>query len=296
MSSSSSPYRGAYTALVTPFRNDKVDEKAFAQLLEEQVAAGIDGVIPVGTTGESATLTTEEHLEVIELAIKIIKGRIKVIAGTGSNNTTEAIYYTKEAEKLGADGVLIVAPYYNKPTQAGVFAHYAKLAESTKLPIVTYSIPGRCGIEIAIDTMVNLAAKFSNIVAIKESGGSIERFSQLRQVLPDNVSILSGDDSMTLPALAVGATGVVSVATNLIPKEVGDMVRAFLAGRGAEAEKIHRRLYPLFRDLFIESNPVPTKVAIARKGWMTEEVRLPLVPIQAANRAKLEATLKSLGL
>jgi len=296
MSSSSNAYRGTYTALVTPFRNDKVDEAAFTRLLEEQIAAGIDGVIPVGTTGESATLSTEEHLRVIELAVQVIRGRIKVLAGTGSNNTTEAIYYTQESEMLGADGVLIVAPYYNKPTQAGVFAHYAKLAESTKLPIVTYSIPGRCGIEIAIDTMVNLAAKFPNIVAIKESGGSIERFSQLRQALPDTIAILSGDDSMTLPAMAVGATGVISVASNLIPKEVGDLVRAFLAGKAAEAEKMHRKLYPIFRDLFIESNPVPTKVAIARKGWMTEEVRLPLVPLQPQSRAKLEGTLKSLGL
>ena len=296
MSSTSPLYRGAYTALITPFRNDKVDEKALTQLLEEQIAGGIDGVIPVGTTGESATLTTEEHLRVIELTVQVVKGRAKIIAGTGSNNTTEAIYYTQESEKLGADGVLIVAPYYNKPTQAGVFAHYAKLAECTKLPIVTYSIPGRCGIEISIETMANLAAKFSNIVAIKEAGGSIERFSQLRQALPDKIAILSGDDSMTLPALAVGADGVISVATNLIPKEVGDMIRAFFAGRAGEAEKIHRRLYPLFRDLFIESNPVPTKVAIARKGWMTEEVRLPLVSLQAANRAKLEATLKTLSL
>jgi len=296
MSTSSTAYRGTYTALVTPLRNDRVDEKAFAQLLEEQVAAGIDGVIPVGTTGESATLSTEEHIRVIELAVQVVKGRTKVIAGTGSNNTVEAIHYTQEAEKCGADGVLIVAPYYNKPTQAGVFAHYAKLAECTKLPIVTYSIPGRCGIEIAVDTMVNLAAKFSNIVAIKESGGSIERFSQLRQALPDKVSILSGDDSMTLPALAVGATGVVSVASNVIPKEVGDLVRAFLSGKADEAEKIHRKLYPIFRDLFIESNPVPTKVALARKGWMTEEVRLPLVPLQPQSRAKLEGTLKSLGL
>ena len=199
MSSIPAAYRGTYTALVTPFRDDRVDETAFARLLEEQVAAGIDGVIPVGTTGESATLTTEEHLRVIELAVQVAKGRTKVIAGTGSNNTTEAIHYTQASEKLGADGVLIVAPYYNKPTQAGVFAHYAKLADSTSLPIVTYSIPGRCGIEIAIDTIVNLAAKHSNIVAIKEAGGSIERFSQLRQALPDNVAILSGDDSMTLP-------------------------------------------------------------------------------------------------
>jgi 4-hydroxy-tetrahydrodipicolinate synthase len=296
MSTPSAPYRGTYTALVTPFRDDKVDEKAFARLLEEQVAAGIDGVIPVGTTGESATLSTEEHLRVIEMAVAVVNRRTKVIAGTGSNSTTEAVYYTQQAEKLGADGVLIVAPYYNKPSQAGVFAHYAKLAESTKLPIITYSIPGRCGIEISIDTMSSLVAKHANIVAIKEAGGSIERFSQLRQALPENISILSGDDSMTLPVLAVGGHGVISVASNLIPKEVGDMVRAFLAGKPAEAEKIHRRLYPIFRDLFIEANPVPCKAAIARKGWMTEEVRLPLVGLQPQSRVKLEATLKSLGL
>ncbi len=296
MSTSSAKYRGTYTALITPFRDDRVDEAAFTRLLEQQVAAGIDGVIPVGTTGESATLSTEEHLRVIELAVQVVKGRAQVFAGTGSNSTTEALYLTQKAEKLGADGFLIVAPYYNKPTQAGVFAHYAKLAESTSLPIITYSIPGRCGIEIGIDTMVNLAAKYPNIVAIKEAGGSIERFSQLRQALPDKIAILSGDDSMTLPAMSVGCVGVISVASNLIPKEVGDLVRAFLAGNAAEAEKIHRRLYPIFRDLFIESNPVPTKVALAKQGWMTEEVRLPLVPLQPANRAKLEATLKSLGL
>jgi 4-hydroxy-tetrahydrodipicolinate synthase len=296
MSSPTAAYRGTYTALVTPFRDDRVDETAFARLLEDQIAAGIDGVIPVGTTGESATLSTEEHLRVIELAVQVVKGRIKVIAGTGSNNTTEAIYYTTESEKLGADGVLIVAPYYNRPTQAGVFAHYAKLADSTSLPIITYSIPGRCGIEIAVDTMVNLVAKHANIVSIKEAGGSIERFSQLRQALPENIAILSGDDSMTLPAMAVGATGVISVASNLIPKEVGDLVRAFLDGKAVQAEQIHRKFYPIFRDLFIESNPVPTKVALARKGWMTEDVRLPLVPLQPSSRAKLEATLKSLGL
>ena len=296
MSSSPAAYRGTYTALVTPFRNDRVDETAFTRLLEEQIAAGIDGVIPVGTTGESATLSMEEHLRVIELTVQVVNRRAKVFAGTGSNSTAEAIYLTHESENRGADGFLIVAPYYNKPSQAGVFAHYAKLAESTSLPIITYSVPGRCGIEIAVETMANLAAKFPNIVAIKEAGGSIERFSQLRQALPDQVAILSGDDSMTLPALSVGATGVISVASNLIPKEVGDMVRTFLAGHAAEAERLHRRLYPLFRDLFIESNPVPTKAALARQGWMTDEVRLPLAPLQPQSRAKLEATLKNLGL
>ena len=296
MSTNITSCRGAYTALVTPFRNDRVDEEAFTRLLEAQIAGGIDGVIPVGTTGESATLSMEEHLRVIELTVQVVKGRAAVFAGTGSNSTSEALYLTQQAEKLGADGFLVVTPYYNKPTQAGLIAHYAALAKSTSRPIITYSVPGRTGIEIAVDTMAALAKAHPNIIAIKESGGSVERFSQLRQVLPDRVALISGDDSMTLPALSVGATGVISVASNLIPREVGDLVRAFLEGRAAEAEKMHRRLYPLFRDLFVEANPVPAKAALARQGWMTEEVRLPLVTLQPQNRAKLETTLQALGL
>jgi 4-hydroxy-tetrahydrodipicolinate synthase len=287
---------GTYTALVTPFRDGKVDEAAFTRLLEDQIAGGVEGVVPVGTTGESATLSMEEHLRVIELAAQVVDHRVKVYAGTGSNSTAEAVYLTQEAKKRGVDGFLIVTPYYNKPSQAGLFAHYSALAEATWLPIIAYSVPGRTGMEIAIDTMASLALKHPNIIAIKEAGGSIERFSQLRQALPDNVSILSGDDSMTLPALAVGASGVISVASNLIPKPVGDMVRAFLAGHAAEAEKLHRSYYPIFRDLFIESNPVPVKTALARQGWMTEDVRLPLVPLQPQNRARLEVALEKFGL
>lgn len=296
MSSSSATYQGTYTALVTPFRQDRVDETAFTRLLEEQIAAGVEGVIPVGTTGESATLSMEEHLRVIELAVQVIKGRIKVFAGTGSNSTTEALYLTQQAEKLGADGFLIVSPYYNKPTQAGIGAHYAALAKSTSRPIIAYSVPGRTGSEIAVDTMAALAQAHPNIVAIKEAGGSIERFSQLRQALPDHVAILSGDDSMTLPAMAVGAVGVISVASNLIPKEVSLLVNTFLKGDIASAERQHRKLYPIFRDLFIEANPVPVKTALARAGWMTEDVRLPLVALQPSSRAKLEAALKPFGL
>jgi 4-hydroxy-tetrahydrodipicolinate synthase len=290
------PCVGTYTALVTPFRNDRVDEAAFTRLLEDQIVAGIDGVVPVGTTGESATLSMEEHLRVIELAVEVVNHRVKVFAGTGSNSTAEAVYLTQEAKKRGADGFLIVTPYYNKPSQAGLFAHYSALAEATWLPIIAYSVPGRTGMEIGVDTMAALALKHPNIVAIKEAGGSIERFSQLRQALPDNVAILSGDDSMTLPALAVGASGVISVASNLIPKQVGDMVRTFLGGRAKEAEEMHRKYYPLFRDLFIEANPVPVKTALARQGWMTEEVRMPLIPLQPQNRRRLEIVLDQFGL
>ena len=288
--------KGVYTALVTPFRDGRVDEVAFTRLLEEQVAGGVDGVVPVGTTGESPTLDMDEHLRVIELAVRVINGRVDVFAGTGSNSTSEAVYLTQRAEKLGADGFLIVSPYYNKPTQAGLFAHYAALAEASPLPIITYSVPRRTGGEIAVETMASLSRMHSNIVAIKEAGGSIERFSQLRQALPDHVSILSGDDSMTLPAMAVGANGVISVASNVVPREVGAMVRAFLAGRPVEAEQVHRKYYPLFRDLFVEANPVPVKAALALQGWMTGEVRLPLVALQPASRIRLETTLEQLGL
>jgi 4-hydroxy-tetrahydrodipicolinate synthase len=281
---------------VTPFRDGKVDETALTRLLEAQIAGGVDGVIPVGTTGESATLTMEEHLRVIELTTQVVNRRVKVFAGTGSNNTAEAIYLTEEAKKRGVDGFLIVSPYYNKPSQAGIFAHYSALAEEAWLPIIAYSVPGRTGMEIGVDTMASLTLKHPNIIAIKEAGGSIERFSQLRQALPDNVAILSGDDSMTLPAMAVGASGVISVASNLVPKPVGEMVRAFLAGRAGDAEQMHRSYYPLFRDLFIEANPVPIKTALARQGWMTEEVRLPLVPLQPQNRGRLEVTLEKFGL
>jgi 4-hydroxy-tetrahydrodipicolinate synthase len=287
--------QGVYTALVTPFRAGRVDETAFTRLLEEQVAGGVDGVVPVGTTGESPTLDMEEHLRVIELAVRVINGRVKVFAGTGSNSTTEAIHLTLQAEKLGADGFLVVSPYYNKPSQAGLFAHYAALAEASPLPIITYSVPGRTGGEIAVETMASLARTHANIVAIKEAGGSIERFSQLRQALPETVAILSGDDSMTLPALAVGANGVVSVASNLIPREVGAMVRAFLEHRPVEAEQVHRKFYPLFRDLFIEPNPVPAKFALAKQGWMTAEVRLPLVAMSPAMQVRLEDTLGKVG-
>jgi 4-hydroxy-tetrahydrodipicolinate synthase len=295
MPSSSATFRGVYTALVTPFRDDRVDEAAFTRLLEDQIVAGVDGVIPVGTTGESPTLSMDEHLRVIELTVQVVKRRTKVFAGTGSNSTSEAVYLTQQSEKLGVDGFLVVSPYYNKPSQAGLFAHYAALAQASPLPIITYSVPGRTGSEIGVETMANLATKHANIVAIKEAGGSIERFSQLRQALPDQVAILSGDDSMTLPALAVGATGVISVASNLIPREVGALVRTFLKGHAKEAEQLHRKFYALFRDLFIEPNPVPVKTALSRQGWMTADVRLPLTEMQPQNRAKLEATLKGFG-
>jgi 4-hydroxy-tetrahydrodipicolinate synthase len=289
-------FRGTYTALVTPFRNDQIDGGAFARLIEFQIESEIAGIVPVGTTGESPTLDHGEHIRVIELAVKAARGRCKVIAGTGSNSTAEAIELTQEAEKVGADAALLVAPYYNKPSQEGLFRHYKAIANATKLPIILYSIPGRCGIEIGVETCVRLAAACPNIVAIKEAGGSVERVSQLRQALPEAFGILSGDDSLTIPFMAVGAVGVISVASNLIPREIGDLVRAFETGKTDAARKLHTKFYPLIKDIFIEPNPVPIKTALAWAGRMSPDVRLPLCEMSEANAKKLRATLESLGI
>jgi len=286
--------RGTFTALVTPFKDDEIDEPAFERLIEKQIAAGINGIVPVGTTGESPTLSCGERHHVIELAVETARGRCQVIAGTGSNSTRDAIAHTKEAETIGADGALLVAPYYNKPSQEGLFRHFAAIAEATSLQLVLYNIPGRCGVDIAADTVVRLAEKYPKIVAIKEASGSVDRVSELVRRAPDGFSVLSGDDSLTLPFLSVGAVGVVSVVSNLFPKEIAQFVRLFLEGKAEEARRIHARFYPLFKDLFCEPNPVPAKTALAWRGAMTSDVRLPLCEMTAANAARLRATLESL--
>jgi 4-hydroxy-tetrahydrodipicolinate synthase len=288
-------FAGTYTAIVTPFKKDKIDELALKRLIQAQIKGGVDGIVPVGTTGESPTLDYKEHIEVIELAVEFAGGKIQVLAGSGGNSTNEAIYLTKGAEDAGADGSLQVAPYYNKPTQEGLFQHFKAIADATHLPIVLYSVPSRCGIEIGIDTVKRLASACRNIVGLKEAGGSADRVSQLRQTLGPSFTILSGDDSLTLPFMAVGAQGVVSVASNVIPREVAQMVRAWAKGTPAVAQKLHRKFYPLFKDLFIESNPIPVKAALAMLGMMEEEYRLPLVPMSAKNREVLRATLKACG-
>ena len=288
-------FTGTYTAIVTPFRQGVLDEPALARLIKAQIKGGVDGIVPVGTTGESPTLDYEEHVRVIELAVQYAAGQVKVLAGTGGNSTSEAIYLTKAAEEAGADGSLQVAPYYNKPTQEGVFQHFNAIAKETKLPLVLYSIPGRCGIEIGVDTVKRLAAAHKNIVGIKEAGGNADRVSQLRAALGPKFTILSGDDSLTLPFMSVGANGVISVASNVIPREVSKMVRAFASGKIAGAQKLHAKYYPVFKDLFIETNPVPVKAALAMLGRMEEEYRLPLVPMSAANKAVLRKTLEAVG-
>jgi 4-hydroxy-tetrahydrodipicolinate synthase len=289
-------FAGTYTALVTPFENDRVDEAAFARLIEGQIAGGVTGIVPVGTTGESATLDPAEHNRVIELGVKAAAGRCKVIGGTGSNSTAEAVSLTVEAEKLGCDGALLVAPYYNKPSQEGLFRHFGKIAEATKLPLILYSIPSRCGIEIGVEVTVRLAKAYPNIVAIKEAGGSVERVSALRAALPLEFTILSGDDSLTLPFIAAGAEGVIRGASNVVPAEIVALVNAAVSGNAKKAREIHYRLYPLFKDLFIEPNPVPAKHALALRGEMRPDVRLPLCEMGDSARAKLEATLRQLQL
>ena len=287
-------FAGTHTALVTPFRNGRFDADAFRMLIEEQIAGGITGIVPVGTTGESPTLDHEEHNEVIRTAIEAAAGRCLVTAGTGSNATSEAVALTVEAERLGADAALLVAPYYNKPSQEGLYRHFRAISESVKIPLVLYSIPGRCGIEIGVETVARLARDCPNIRSIKEAGGSVERVSQLRATLPDNFEILSGDDSLTIPFLAVGAVGVISVASNLLPAGISQMVRLWLDGDTAGALALHRKFYALFKDLFIEPNPVPVKFGLSLRGIMSDEVRLPLCEMSEANAIRVRKTLEAL--
>ncbi len=284
-------FRGTYTALVTPFRDGEIDLAAFATLIEGQISAGITGIVAVGTTGESPTLSHDEREQVIRLAVEITKGRCQVLAGTGSYSTRDAIAATTAAEKMGVDGALIVAPYYNKPSQEGLFRHFQAIARETALPIMLYNIPGRCGIDINAATVKRLAGECGNIVSIKEASGSVERVTDLCGQMPDAFTVLSGDDGLTLPFMAVGAVGVVSVASNLLPAEVCALVRAFENGDTLSAQQMQRRLGRVFKDLFIEPNPVPVKAALAWRGLMSSEVRLPLCEMSPTNEVRLRETL-----
>ncbi len=284
-------FRGTFTAVVTPFRNGDVDFSALEKLIEAQIVAGITGIVAVGTTAESPTLTHDEKQEIIERTIKIAKGRCQVIAGAGTNSTRDSIEAAKFAEKAGADGALLVAPYYNKPSQEGLFRHFKAIAAATKLPVMLYNIPGRCGVDIAPDTVVRLAQSCPNIVSIKEASGSVDRVAELRRRLPEKFTILSGDDGLTLPFMSVGAAGVVSVASNLFPAELCSLVHACASGDFKSAENIHRKMGAIFKDLFIEPNPVPVKTALAWRGAVGFEVRLPLCEMTEANQARLRKTL-----
>lgn len=284
---------GCYTALVTPFKDGKVDYPTLEKLLQQQIDGGVAGIVPVGTTGESPTLSIEEHDKVIEFVIKTCKGRCQIIAGTGGNSTAEAVHLSKNAAALGADATLQVTPYYNKPTSEGLYRHFCTVAEESGLPVVLYNVPGRTGKEIPIDVIARLS-KHPLMAAVKEAAGSVERVNAIKNVC--DITVLSGDDSLTLPMLSVGASGVISVASNIMPREVSDMVAKALAGDYAGAYEIHKKLYPLYHDLFLESNPIPIKAAMADMGIISEEYRLPLCEMGSANREILRKTLRNLGL
>jgi 4-hydroxy-tetrahydrodipicolinate synthase len=287
---------GAITALATPFRGKDVSFGDLKRLVEHQIRGGIDGIVPVGTTGESPTLTSEEHLDVIRATIEFARGRVPVIAGTGSNSTAEALEYTRLSDQAGADAVLVVTPYYNRPSQEGLFRHYAAVADTTDLPIILYSVPARCGVEIGVPLIERLRSRYSNVRWIKEAGGSVERVDQMKRAMGDDLTVLSGDDSLTLAFMASGAEGVISVASNLLPGEVTRMVHFAQKNDFARATKIHRKLFPLFKALFIEPSPVPLKAALARaKIISSEAVRLPLCTMEPATRAVLNRTLAALG-
>lgn len=287
-------FTGTYTAIVTPFRRDLVAYDDLRKLVNFQIKSGISGLVPVGTTGESPTVSHEEHLDIIRCTVQAAAGRVPVIAGTGSNSTQEAVAMTKAADAIGVDGMLLVAPYYNRPTQEGLYQHFARIAAVTDKPIILYSIPGRCGVEISVKVIERLRCKFPHVAHVKEAGGSVDRVDQIISAMGDSVTVLSGDDSLTLPFMAVGARGVISVASNLYPREVSRMVNHALDQDYRKARALHRRLYPVFKAIFVESNPAPIKLAMVRARLIgSEEVRLPLCRLSPANRQTLLATVKS---
>ena len=286
---------GTLTALITPFRNGEVDEPALRGLVERQIEAGISGLVPCGSTGESATLSYQEHHRVIEAVIESAAGRVPVIAGTGSNSTREAIDFTLHARDAGADGALLLSPYYNKPTQEGIFQHYSAVARETGLPLVVYNIPGRTASNIAPETIGRLA-RIENIIGVKESSGDLDQIAHVVACCPADFSVVSGDDALTLPLMSVGGKGVISTSSNVAPNDVIELVRRFEAGDAAGSREIHHRLLPLFDALFCETNPIPVKAAAAALGWCDGEIRLPLTPITDANLECLKVVLKDLGI
>jgi len=292
----SQTFQGSFVAMVTPFRNGKVDEAKLKELVEFHITHGTDGLIPCGTTGESPSLSHDEHRRVVELVIEASRGRIRVVAGTGSNSTAEAIDMTKHAERAGATGALVVNPYYNKPTQEGLYRHFRAVAESVAIPILLYNIQSRTAINVETDTMARLVRDAKNIVGVKEASGSLDQMSQVIAACGPDFSVLSGDDNITLPLLAIGGSGVVSVIANIVPRETADLVHAALEGDWKRARDLHYRLFPLARAAFLETNPIPIKEAMALAGMLEPEFRLPMCRMSDANREKLRTILKPYGL
>jgi len=288
-------FEGVLTALVTPFRDGAIDERALHELVEMQITAGVDGLVPCGSTGEAATLSHDEHRRVVEVVVAATRGRVAVVAGTGSNSTREAIELTRHAKEAGADAALLISPYYNKPTPDGIVEHYAAVGREASLPLIAYNIPGRTASNILPATMARIA-EIEQVVGVKEACGDLHQIAQTIAATPDDFAVLAGDDWATLPVLALGGQGVISTSSNLVPAEMVEMVRAFRAGDLPRATETYFRLLPLMDLLFCESNPIPIKAALALRGLIPDGIRLPLTPITAPNRERLQLALKEFGL
>lgn len=292
----STSFTGSFVAIVTPFKDGKVDEEAFRNLLQFHLDNGTQGIVPCGTTGESATLTHEEHCDVIRIAVEMCKGRISVLAGTGSNSTREAISLTQAAEKVGADGALLITPYYNKPSQAGLYEHFKLVAKETRLPIVLYNVPGRTSVNMKADTVARLAADVDNIVGIKEASADLMQISEIINSCGPDFTVLSGDDGLLWPILAIGGKGVISVTANVLPQEMADLCTAAAEGRMDEARALHYKLMEMNQVLFIDTNPVPVKAALYLMGKVGPELRPPLTPLSAEHTARVKKALEACGL
>jgi len=289
-------FNGSIVAIITPFRDGKVDEKKLRELIEFQIKNGTSGIVPCGTTGESATLSFQEHDRVIEITIEQVKKRVPVIAGTGSNSTSEAIMLTKHAAKAGADASLQVSPYYNRPTQKGLYEHFKAIGDSVDIPIILYNIASRTGVNIEPETIAKLARDCKNIVGVKEASGNLDQMSRIKQLCPANFDLLSGDDSLTLPILSIGGTGIISVVANIVPKDVAMLVSEFEKGNLKIAQEIHYKLLPLIKAIFIETNPIPVKTALGLMGMCEPDLRLPMCAMPLENLEKLKKSLKDYGL
>jgi 4-hydroxy-tetrahydrodipicolinate synthase len=289
-------FKGSIVALVTPFKNNKIDERKLKDLIEFQIKNGTSGIVPCGTTGESATLTTAEHERVIEITIEKVNKRVPVIAGTGSNSTEEAINLTKHAAASGADASLQVAPYYNRPTQKGLYEHFKAVAGSVDIPIILYNIASRTGVNIEPETIAKLSRDCKNIVGVKEASGNLEQMSRIKALCPGDFDLISGDDGLTLPILSLGGTGIISVVANIAPRDVANMVKEFLKGNIAKAQSLHYKLLPLVKAMFIETNPIPVKTAMGFLGMCEPDLRLPMTEMLPENAEKLKKALKEYGL
>jgi len=288
-------FEGSYVALVTPFKNGAVDFDKLKEIIEFQIENGTAGIVPCGTTGESATLSMEEHEAVIEATVKVVNKRVKVMAGTGANCTDEAIALTKFAQKVGCDAALLVSPYYNKPTQKGLFLHFKAISESTDIPLVLYNIMGRTAVNIEVATTAKIVEQCKNVVGVKEASGSLEQMALTKLACP-KINLISGDDALTLPVLSIGGVGIISVVANIVPKAVSELVEHFFAGRFVQARELHYKLLPLVKAMFIETNPIPVKTAMAMLGMCSDEFRLPMCSMEDANKSKLKVALKNYGL